>query len=442
VVTKPDSELLSLDLASRIVGRVILETVVDPASGEDVVKANTLITDEIADKLRPFDLAQVRVRSNLSCRSVRGVCQRCYGTDLGRSKLVDISTAVGIIAAQSIGEPGTQLTMRTFHTGGVAGSDITQGLPRVEEIFECRPPKRTAALAKATGFVSISRLDPTKSRSPKVVKIQHTASHEEKFTLPAKDKGMLRAAHGSWVTAGQVLWEGTNGQENIVAPADGRMSVGQRSMSLTTYTGTTEVTEQQVASDYTVWVKDGDHVVAGQQLTEGSADLHELYSLTDPLTAKRYIINEIMFIYASQGQPLNEKHIELIASQLFSRLRVVTAGGTNLLPGDTITKAELVEENYRAERDGGEHATAEPVLLGMTKASLTTDSFLAAASFQETSKVLIDTAVNGKIDYLLGLKENVIIGSLIPAGTGYQPRIEPWLEAEPIVTPEPSLLND
>ncbi|KKW34660.1 MAG: DNA-directed RNA polymerase subunit beta', partial [Candidatus Giovannonibacteria bacterium GW2011_GWA2_53_7] len=264
VITKPDSEVLNLELASRIVGRVILETVVDPTTGEDVVKANTLITDEIADRLRPLNLAQVRVRSNLSCRSVRGVCQRCYGTDLGRNKL--------------------------------------QGLPRVEEIFECRPPKRTATLAKAAGFVSVTRLDPTKSRSPKVIRIQHTASHEEKFTLPAKDKGMLRAAHGSWVTTGQILWEGANGQENIVATADGRMNVGMRSMTLTTYVGTTEITEQQVASDYTVWVKDGDHVVAGQQLTEGSADLHELYSLTDPLTAQRYIINEIMFIYASQGQ--------------------------------------------------------------------------------------------------------------------------------------------
>ena len=436
VLTKPDSEIMNTDLAARITGRFILETVVDPDTGEDIVKAGTLVTEEIAERLRKLDLAQIRVQSNLTCRCVRGVCQRCYGTDLGRSKLIEIGTAAGIIAAQSIGEPGTQLTMRTFHTGGVAGQDITHGLPRVEEIFEARPPKRAALLADATGFASVTRLDPTKSRSPKVIRIQHTITTEQKFALPAKGKGILRVANGTWVTSGRVLWEGHGGEESITAPADGRVMVSQRTIIFNSYQATSEVTEQQVASDYTVWVKDGDHVVMGQQLTEGSADLHELHRLTDPLTAQRYIINEIMFIYASQGQPLNEKHIELIASQLFSRLRVVDAGGTNLLPGDTITKSELAEENYRAENAGQPLATAEPVLLGMTKSSLTTDSFLAAASFQETSKVLIDTAINGKIDYLLGLKENVIIGRLIPAGTGYQKRTEPWLEPEPTLAPE------
>lgn len=434
IITKPESEMLGLDLAGRLNGRVVLETIVDPATGEDIVKANALVTENLVERLRKLDLAQIRIRSTLGCQSVRGLCQKCYGTDLGRNQLAELGTAVGIIAAQSIGEPGTQLTMRTFHTGGVAGQDITQGLPRVEEIFEGRPPKHKAILAQSSGFAAISRLDATKSRSPKIIKIQAATQQEQKFTLPAKEKGVLRVANQSWVEAGQILWQGNNETETIKAPRPGRVLVGSRSLTFITYTPTSEIYEHVVSADYNIWIKDGEHVLKGQQLTEGSADLHELYSLTDPLTVQRYIISEIMFIYASQGQPLNEKHIELISGQLFSRQRVVEAGDTNLLSGDIITRAELLENNFRAAADKKNPATAQPVLLGITKASLTTDSFLAAASFQETSKVLIDTAVNGKIDYLRGLKENVIIGRLIPCGTGFINKPEPWLQPEPVLT--------
>jgi DNA-directed RNA polymerase subunit beta' len=337
-------------LEERLVGRYAAEDIVDPNTGEIIVKHNSMITEDDAAKVKAAGIKKVAIRSVLTCKTRHGVCSKCYGRNLATGGRTEIGEAVGIIAAQSIGEPGTQLTMRTFHTGGVAGDDITQGLPRVEELFEARKPKGQAIISEVDGQVEI-----TENKGRRIV---------------------------------------------IVTADDG------------------ERHEYQVPYGSRLKVQNDDRVEAGDELTEGSVNPHDLLKVKGVRGVQLYLLREVQRVYRLQGVDINDKHIEVIVRQMLRKVKVEDPGDTMLLPGGIIDLFEFEEENNRVIELGGQPAVARPVLLGITKASLATDSFLSAASFQETTRVLTEAAIKGKVDPLLGLKENVIIGKLIPAGTG------------------------
>jgi len=337
-------------ITQRIVGRVALYDVEDPNTGDVLVYANELMDEEMADRIKKAGVTEVTIRSVLTCRARFGACRACYGRNLATGRLVDVGEAVGIIAAQSIGEPGTQLTMRTFHTGGVAGDDITQGLPRVEELFEARKPKGQAVIAELVGVASISE------------------------------------------------------------------NKGRREITITAEDG--ETTAYSVPYGARIRVRDGSSVEAGDELTEGSVNPHDLLRVKGLRGVQMYLLREVQKVYNLQGVDINDKHIEVMVRQMLRKVKVEDPGDTELLPGGFIDIFDFEDENEKVIMDGGVPAVARPMLLGITKASLATDSFLSAASFQETTRVLTDAAIKGKRDPLLGLKENVIIGKLVPAGTG------------------------
>ncbi|MCI9281058.1 MAG: DNA-directed RNA polymerase subunit beta' [Bacilli bacterium] len=338
-------------LQERILGRYTAKKVLDPNTKEVIVDKDEMINENIAAKIVKAGVKKVEIRSVLTCKTKNGVCQKCYGRNLATGNLVETGEAVGIMAAQSIGEPGTQLTMRTFHTGGVAGGDdITQGLPRVEELFEARTPKFKATVSEING---------------KVIHIE--------------DQG---------------------GKHKVVVENE----AGVRE-HITNY-------------NTKLRVEEGDMVVAGQKLTEGSIAPKELLAVTDPLTAEEYILKEIQAVYKLQGVDINDKHVEIIVKRMINKVRIVDAGDTEFVEGLSVSLHDFTEGNKPVILRGGVPATGRPIMLGITKSSLETDSYLSAASFQETTRVLTDAAIKGKVDYLRGLKENVIIGKLIPAGTG------------------------
>ena len=428
VLTKEESDEIGEPLLVRILGRVALSDIVKPGGRKVIVEAGELITEQNIREIEEAkaDLEKAHVRSVMTCRLRRGVCQKCYGYDLAYNKLAKLGTAVGIMAAQSIGEPGTQLTMRTFHTGGVAGKDITQGLPRVEELFEARMPKQKAVMAEVSGKISIDQaarevvqavtgkqiLDTRPGQ--KTVKIAHRAVEEAAYVVGKEAK--LKVKDGAKVDAGQVLAETEDG-EVVASEFAGTVSLKKNGVVTVLYEAD-KAREYIIPPGFTMYVKEGDEVQAGDPLTDGSLDLQTLFKCKGRDAVQRYLSKEIQFIYASQGQKLNNKHIEIIIRQLFSRVRVIDPGDTELLPGEIVEKSTYLDSNSDLEK-GSKEATAEELLLGITKISLSTDSWLSAASFQETARVLINAAVTGKIDRLMGLKENVIIGRLIPAGTGY-----------------------
>ncbi|MFZ2975981.1 MAG: DNA-directed RNA polymerase subunit beta' [Candidatus Moraniibacteriota bacterium] len=354
-IFKEDSDRIGQSFGSRVTGRVLTEDVVDPKTGEIIVEKDNLVTKEQGEKIEKAGISKVKIRTVVTCKTPRGVCQKCYGTDLGRGNLVEIGQAVGIVAAQAIGEPGTQLTMRTFHIGGIAGSDITQGLPRVEEIFEARPPKGEAIISEVNGKV---------------------------LAIEKQDKNFV------------IKIEAEDKQKTIK--------------------------EYQVPSNTTLKVSEGEIIGMGTQLSEGHIDLKKLYKTMGWEEVYRYIIREIQEVYAAQGEGINDKHIESIVRQMFSRVTITSSGDADFSVGDILEQDEFLEANAEIKKAGGEKALGEKMLLGITKVALSTDSFLSAASFQETARVLINAASQGKQDKLRGLKENVIIGKLIPAGTGYR----------------------
>jgi len=427
VFTKENSELIGEKLSERVGGRFVLRDV--KAGRKTLLKAGEMITAEVARQIESMDITEVHVRSVMQCHLPKGVCALCYGADLSNNAKVKKGTAVGIIAAQSIGEPGTQLTMRTFHLGGVAGGgDITQGLPRVEELFEARKPKRMAVLAEVGGMVEIEDADGKVITSPtgrkvfegrkgqKIVKVHFEGIDELEIKVRKSDD--IRVADGQTIKKGDILLvRGTTGEE-IKAEYGGMIRLNAKIMALT-YQGKHRK-EYIVPIGYKLWVKHGDTVAKGDQLTEGSIELQQLFELKGRDAVQRYILSEIQSIYASQGQRLNDKHVELIVRQMFSRMYVEDSGDTDLLPGEVVEKAQFRSANDVAENNKGKKATGRELFLGVSKISLSTQSFLSAASFQETSKVLINAAITGKIDPLDGLKENVIIGRLIPAGTGFR----------------------
>ena len=336
-------------LDERLVGRYLVDDLYDPETKELLCDTNTMITDDLAKKIMNSGITKVKVRSILGCRSKYGACSKCYGMGLATRQRVAIGESVGIIAAQSIGEPGTQLTMRTFHTGGVAGGDITQGLPRVEELFEARNPKGLATITEIDGKVTIN--DDKKRKEVTVV--------------------------------------GKDDAKTYVIPFGSKLKV-----------------------------KEGDEIKAGAPLTEGSINPNEILAINGPEGVYNYIISEVQKVYRNQGVDINDKHIEVITKQMLNKVRVEDAGDTGLFTASLVDMYEFEDANNKAIEEGKRPAKGRRVLLGITKASLATDSFLSAASFQETTKVLTEAAIKGKTDELLGLKENVIIGKLIPAGTG------------------------
>ena len=430
------------DFFRRLVGRYLAKDVKD-TKGKVILSAGEILNEENIKLLKEKDVQDVCIRSVLSCKLSKGICTKCYGWDLAYNKPVKMGATVGVVAAQSIGEPGTQLTMRTFHSGGVAGQDdITQGLPRVEEIFEARSPKKKALISDVAGRIKIEFAQKTitdkdgkeilvNNPQAKILSIFYKGKDYDKYYFSekineiklatgatAKDKKKLEVK--VLVKAGEMVSKNSElfsvGGEVVRSKSAGKVTVTDKYISVAKEVE--KVKEFSILKSTMLMVQDGDLVERGTQLTEGSLDLRELYKLKGRLATQQYIIKEIQYVYSSQGQPLNDKHVEIIARQMFSRYLIKDAGDTHLLPGETVEEEVLEQANKSAKK----LAEAERLLLGITKASLTTDSFLSSASFQETSRVLIEAAVNGKIDYLEGLKENVIIGCLIPAGTGYKGR--------------------
>ena len=416
IITKKHSVDMGTTLARRIQGRTLAHDVIDPKTQEVLYPHGTLLGKEHAKRVEAAGVEEVSIRSVLTCGTRRGVCQQCYGWDLGSNTLVKLGEAVGIVAAQSIGEPGTQLTMRTFHTGGVAGgADITQGLPRVEELFEARPPKSEALIADIPGTVKI-----VEREGSTVISILSQEAGRDAYDRAGVilDKNVT---DGATVESGARLFMDVEGEE---AFARRKGTVTLTESQLTVEGVEADEREYIVPPDTAVWVHEGSTVRTGQQLTEGHVNVQQLYALAGAEEVQRYMIREVQEVYAIQGEAINDKHLEIIVRQMMSRVRVKDGGDTVLLPGRIYELAEFQEENERVAQDGRSPAIGERLLLGVSKVSLTTASFLAAASFQETARVLIDAAVTGREDRLTGLKENVIIGKLIPVGTGYGTRRE------------------
>jgi DNA-directed RNA polymerase subunit beta' len=354
-------------LEERLLGRYSRKTLRHPETDEILVDENQLINEDLAKSIVDAGVEHVSIRSAFTCNTRHGVCEKCYGTNLATGQKVEVGEAVGIIAAQSIGEPGTQLTMRTFHTGGVAGDDITQGLPRIQEIFEARNPKGQAVISEMDGVItSISE---------------------------GKDRQY------------EITVQGDVESRNYTAPYTARLKFAVN-----------------------------DKVARGQELTEGSIDPKELLKVRDVSAVQEYLLREVQKVYRMQGVEIGDKHVEVMVRQMLRKVRVIDAGETEVLPGTLMDIHQFRDANEKALLDGSIPATGRPVLLGITKASLETDSFLSAASFQETTRVLTDAAIKGKRDELLGLKENVIIGKLVPAGTGMQR----YRKAEPVLAEETS----
>ena len=429
VITHEESEDIGEPLLTRLLGRVTVKDIKDPETKKVVVKKGQLITEDHIRLIQAFSepLKVAQVRSVLTCKTNRGLCQQCYGYDLAYNEMVSMGTAVGIVAAQSIGEPGTQLTMRTFHMGGVAGADITQGLPRVEELFEARPPKHRAVIAEVAGVAKIiqgeRRIIETASGQKvmdtssglKMIAIQHVAVQDEMYIRDTSaDK--IKVKDGATIKEGELLMM-RQGDIEVLAQHSGVAKVKADRVTVI-WEGPASL-EYPVPAGFQVLVKDGQEVQPGDQMTEGHLDLLQLFRLKGRDAVMRYLLKEVLSIYASQGQKINAKHIETIVRQMFSRVYIKDAGDTDMLPGEVVELGRAMEENARANEAKGTPAELEELFMGVTKVSLSTESFLSAASFQETARVLINAAVTGKIDKLEGLKENVIIGRLIPAGTGF-----------------------
>ncbi|MCB8991754.1 MAG: DNA-directed RNA polymerase subunit beta' [Ardenticatenaceae bacterium] len=398
-------------LAERVLGRVAAAPVTDPETAEIIINTGEYYTDVIADRVDSTGIEEVYVFSPMTCELRRGICSKCYGIDLARGKPVQMGVAVGIVAAQSIGEPGTQLTLRTFHTGGTAqsGGDITQGLPRVEELFEARQrPKGEAVITEIGGIAEIRVIDGVRH-----VFVTDSKMVDDEYEIP--DGWTVKAQSGDEVQVGDILAE--NDADVVTVRRAGRVQLDKNGLRV--------VWESREEQDYDIpagmrmLISDGQQVTPGEQLTEGSKNPHRVLEILGRDAVTQYLLREMQQVYRPQGQNIHDKHFEVIIRKMLSKVVITAAGDTEMLPGELIDVPRFQETNEQVAEEGGQPAQAEPVLLGITKASLNTDSFLSASSFQHTIRVLAGAAIAGKEDDLIGLKENVIIGKLIPAGTGF-----------------------
>jgi DNA-directed RNA polymerase subunit beta' len=380
------------DVETAVHARCLSEDVTDPESGDVLATRGEDLTPAVVNLLVGHGIADVRVRSVLTCESPTGICATCYGRSMASGHLVDEGEAVGIIAAQSIGEPGTQLTMRTFHTGGVAGEDITHGLPRVVELFEARAPKGKAPITEVAGRVRFEAEGP---KGPQLVVVPDDGSEEMAYPISRRVAEFVRPR-----SAGIAQWR----------------------------------------------VQDGDHVHVGEQLHAGTQDPHDVLRILGVRAVQKFLTDEVQEVYRSQGVSIHDKHIEIIVRQMLRRITVLESGDAHLLPGELVERTRFESENRRVSAEGGQPAAGRPQLMGITKASLATESWLSAASFQETTRVLTEAAISAKSDPLLGLKENVILGKLIPAGTGLAQyrniRVEPTEEAKAAMYSLPEYSTD
>jgi len=461
-VFEPTNRGLLPSLAERIAYRFTARPVAHPETGEIIVDRNERIDAENIAKITDAGITEVCVRSPLTCQSPKGICQQCYGIDLAFGKLVDMGVAVGIIAAQ-----GTQLTMRTFHTGGVAGLDITGGLPRVEELLEARNPKGQAIIAELDGVVELTDVEDGWK-----LKITNLQVHRDDYPLPPGYEPAV--SDGQIVEVDQIIALPAHASdeeqpEDMMQPILARVGGNVEIVDDQLFVTHKELEEAEYTSSQGMrfQVRSGDTVRAGDQLTEGSLNPQDILRIRGAEAVKRYLVDAVQKVYRAQGVNIHDKHLEIIVGQMLRRVRIDSSGDTGILPGELVDKFDYEALNAKALSEGGEPATAHPVLLGITRASLNTPSFLAAASFQETTRVLTEAAIVGSVDKLEGLKENVIIGKLIPSRSsvsqefflkgsqpsiqleepapteeapteGKEPDIEPELtaESEPIAEPE------
>lgn len=402
-IYRNETELTMIDFGNRLYGRFTAEEIPGHVGKDE------LITRQIADAIEAdSDVTVVKIQSVLSTKNLRGIPQKSYGIDMATGSLVAKAQPVGVIAAQSVGEPGTQLTLKTFHAGGVAGGDITQGLPRVEELFEARTPKGQAFMTEVTGLVDV-----WEDGKKYIVQVTPEAGHVERIPLEGRT---VTVKAGSNVKAGDVLATAEGEAKPLVAPFDGVVEVAEDTLVVAANAGAP--VRYEIPGNSQLVVKANDVVTAGDRLTIGSLNLHDLMRLKGVEATQRYIINEVLRIYAAQGQDVADKHLEIIVRQMFSRVQVEDPGDSAFVTGDIVSKAAVVEANTELARDGKELVQYTQLLLGITKVSIWSDSWLSAASFQDTTRVLISAATSGRADYLHGLKENVIIGRKIPVGTG------------------------
>jgi DNA-directed RNA polymerase subunit beta' len=403
-------------LSNRLYSRLLADTVIDPKTGEVIGEYNDIINQELARRIAASGVEEVKVRSALTCELQHGICSKCYGLDLGRGTMVDLGSAVGIVAAQSIGEPGTQLTLRTFHTGGVAagGADITTGLPRVEELFEARKqPKGEAIVAEISGTIRINQSE--KYADLREITIEHSELVSDEYTIPEDWKFAVKDEVE--VKAGDVL--ATQSDAKIVAQHGGRVRVEKKERKVVVSYDQREQVSYEIPTTSRLLVKSNEKIEAGQPLTEGSLNPHRVLRIQGREACQMYLLSEVQKVYRSQGQNIHDKHFEVIIRKMMSKVQVTRPGDTKFLPGDAVDRLELRKVNEQLLAEGKQPAKFSEVLLGVTKASLSTDSFLSASSFQHTIKVLAGAAIGSTTDPLYGLKENVIIGKLIPAGTGF-----------------------
>ena len=414
-IYRSETEETMIDFGNRLAGRYTAKEV--PGH----IAADQLITREIADEINDdSDVSEVTIQSVLSTNNLRGIPRKSYGIDMSTGVLVDDAQPVGVIAAQSVGEPGTQLTLNTFHSSGVAGGDITQGLPRVEELFEARTPKGQAYITEITGLV-----DTWEDGKKYIVQVTPESGKVEKIELEGRK---LVVREGSNVKVGDVIAAGDDGIAPIVAPFDGVVEASNDMLIIAA--NASSPVRYKIPATAKLVIAPGDRVEAGDRLTTGSLNLQDLMRLKGTQATQRYIINEILRIYAAQGQDVADKHLEIIVRQMFSRVKIEESGDSSFVTGDIVSKAAVVDENKRLANEGKELISYKQLLLGITKVSIWSDSFLSAASFQDTTRVLINAATSGRVDRLHGLKENVIIGRKIPVGTGVVKKVDQKIEED------------
>jgi len=409
-----------IDFGNRLFGRYTAEEI------PGYVGKDELITRQTANAIQSDEkIQEVKIQSVLSTNNLRGIPQKSYGIDMATGVLVAAAQPVGVIAAQSVGEPGTQLTLNTFHSSGVGGSDITQGLPRVEELFEARNPKGQAYMSEVAGLVDL-----WEDGKKYIVQVTPEAGHVERMPLEGR-KSAIKS--GSNVKVGDVLATSEGEAHPLVAPFDGVVEIAEDTLVIAA--NASAPVRYEIPGNTQLVVKKGDVIIAGDRLTIGSLNLHDLMRLKGTEATQRYIINEVLRIYAAQGQDVANKHLEIIVRQMFSRVQVEDPGESTFVMGDIVSKASVVEANLALAENDKTPAQYTQLLLGITKVSIWSDSWLSAASFQDTTRVLISAATSGRADHLKGLKENVIIGRKIPVGTGAHA-----LSDE--ITPEDELVAD